>query len=174
MSRNKTKTMIQKKILTKGLVMLAIAITMTSSVPISEKKVEDFKAKQEKATLLITEATKDGKTLNSKELVKIATEVKGEKLSFKERIALKVFNKKIANYSTKAATAGGGKSQLVALLLVILVGGLGIHRFYLGYTWQGIVQLLTAGGCGIWWLIDLIRIITGDLTPKDGSYASTL
>lgn len=68
----------------------------------------------------------------------------------------------------------GGKSQLVALLLVILVGALGIHRFYLGYTWQGVVQLLTLGGCGIWALIDLIRIITGDLQPKDGSYDQTL
>ncbi|WP_461486534.1 TM2 domain-containing protein, partial [Pedobacter sp.] len=62
----------------------------------------------------------------------------------------------------------------IALLLVILVGGLGIHRFYLGYTWQGVVQLLTLGGCGIWALIDLIRIITGDLQPKDGSYDQTL
>ena len=68
----------------------------------------------------------------------------------------------------------GGKSQIVALILVLLVGGLGIHRFYLGYTWQGVVQLLTGGGCGVWTLIDLIRIITGDLQPKDGSYDKTL
>lgn len=72
------------------------------------------------------------------------------------------------------APAGGGKSQIIALLLVLLVGGLGIHRFYLGYTWQGVVQLLTGGGCGVWALIDLIRIITGDLQPKDGSYDKTL
>ena len=68
----------------------------------------------------------------------------------------------------------GGKSQLIALILVILVGGLGIHRFYLGYTWQGVVQLLTLGGCGIWALIDLIRIVTGDLEPKNGPYEETL
>ena len=72
------------------------------------------------------------------------------------------------------AAAAEGKSQVVALVLAALVGGLGIHRFYLGYTWQCIVQLLTLGGCGIWALIDLIRIITGDLQPKDGSYAKTL
>ena len=63
-----------------------------------------------------------------------------------------------------------GKSQLVAGLLAFFLGGLGIHRFYLGYTWQGVVQLLTLGGLGIWAFIDLIRIITGDLEPKDGSY----
>jgi hypothetical protein len=68
---------------------------------------------------------------------------------------------------------GGGKSQIVALILCALIGGLGIHRFYLGYTWQGVVQLLTAGGCGVWALIDLIRIITGDLGPKGGRYAKT-
>ena len=75
---------------------------------------------------------------------------------------------------TSPAAAADGKSQVIALVLVALLGGLGIHRFYLGYTWQGIVQLLTAGGCGIWAIIDLVRIITGDLKPKDGSYAKTL
>ncbi len=72
------------------------------------------------------------------------------------------------------AAVGSGKSQIVALVLALLVGGLGIHRFYLGYIWQGVVQLLTFGGFGIWALIDLIRIITGDLQPKDGSYSETL
>lgn len=72
------------------------------------------------------------------------------------------------------APAGGDKSQLVALILVILVGSLGIHRFYLGYTWQGIVQLLTLGGCGIWSFIDFIRITTGSLQPKNNEYSETL
>jgi TM2 domain len=75
---------------------------------------------------------------------------------------------------TSPAAVGGSKSQVTALILCALIGGLGIHRFYLGYTWQGVVQLLTLGGCGIWALIDLIRIITGDLQPKDGSYDKTL
>lgn len=68
----------------------------------------------------------------------------------------------------------GGKSQLTALLICIFVGGLGIHRFYLGYTGIGIIQLLTFGGCGIWALIDLIMIITGDLKPNGGEYDKTL
>lgn len=77
--------------------------------------------------------------------------------------------------SRLAGRAGdGGKSQLTALLLVIFVGSLGIHRFYLGYTWQGIVQLLTLGGLGIWTLIDFVRIITGSLKPKNGEYSKTL
>ncbi|OYQ41583.1 hypothetical protein CHU92_04300 [Flavobacterium cyanobacteriorum] len=72
------------------------------------------------------------------------------------------------------AAAASGKSQVIALILCALIGGLGIHRFYLGYTWQGIVQLLTFGGCGVWAIIDLIRIITGDLQPKNGKYSKTL
>ncbi|MEM9917768.1 MAG: TM2 domain-containing protein [Bacteroidota bacterium] len=99
----------------------------------------------------------------------------GKKLKLKQVIALKIAQKKIKK-SLKAANAEGKpKSQLVALLLVILVGGLGIHRFYLGYTTIGIIQLLTLGGCGIWALIDLINIITGNLLPADGSdYDPTL
>lgn len=106
-----------------------------------------------------------------KELKEQATALKGSKLSFKEKIALKFLQKKL---NKEGGNSGAGKSQLIALLLAFFVGGLGIHRFYLGYTWQGIVQLLTLGGCGIWSLIDFIRIITGDLKPKDGSYDKTL
>ena len=72
------------------------------------------------------------------------------------------------------APAAEGKSQIIALVLVLLVGVLGIHRFYLGYTGIGIAQLLTLGGCGIWALIDLIRIITGDLKPNGGDYTEKL
>ena len=81
---------------------------------------------------------------------------------------LKVAELKSESSPASAVSDSNGKSQLTALLLCIFLGGIGIHRFYLGYTWQGIVQLLTLGGCGIWSFIDLIRIITGDLTPKDG------
>ncbi|MBK0404942.1 TM2 domain-containing protein [Adhaeribacter sp. BT258] len=81
--------------------------------------------------------------------------------------------KKEAKEAKKDVSAEG-KSQLVALILAILVGALGIHRFYLGYTGIGVAQLLTLGGCGIWALIDLVRIITGDLKPKDGDYTDKL
>ncbi|CEN43401.1 TM2 domain-containing protein [Capnocytophaga canis] len=80
------------------------------------------------------------------------------------------------NAVTLSSPAAGtsGKSQLVALLLCVFVGAMGIHRFYLGYITEGVLQLLTLGGCGVWALIDLIRIITGDLKPKGGNYSQTL
>lgn len=61
------------------------------------------------------------------------------------------------------------KNKLTAILLSIFTGGLGIDRFYLGYTGLGVVKLLTMGGFGIWALIDLIMICTGSLRPADGS-----
>ena len=45
-----------------------------------------------------------------------------------------------------------------------LVGVLGIHRFMIGDTKNGVLMLLTLGGCGIWALIDLISILTGKMS----------
>lgn len=60
------------------------------------------------------------------------------------------------------------KEWLVALLLSIFVGSLGIDRFYLGYVGLGILKLLTGGGCGIWWLVDLILIVMDKLPDAQG------
>ena len=60
------------------------------------------------------------------------------------------------------------KSKMVALLLSIFLGEQGIDRFYLGYIGLGILKLLTGGGLGIWWLVDLILIATGKMKTKDG------
>ena len=61
------------------------------------------------------------------------------------------------------------KKRLVALLLCLFLGGLGIHRFYVGKTGTGVVWLLTGGCCGIGWLVDLIMILCGKFTDKDGN-----
>ncbi len=61
------------------------------------------------------------------------------------------------------APAGEPKSYVTAVLLSWFLGGIGVDRFYLGYTGLGVVKLLTLGGCGIWSLIDVILILTGKL-----------
>jgi TM2 domain-containing membrane protein YozV len=58
---------------------------------------------------------------------------------------------------------------LVALLLSIFVGALGIDRFYMGYIGLGILKLVTLGGCGVWSLIDIILIATRKLKDADGN-----
>ena len=60
------------------------------------------------------------------------------------------------------------KSKATALILSVLVGGLGIDRFYLGYIGIGVVKLLTAGCLGVLWIIDIVNIASGNLLPADG------
>ncbi len=46
----------------------------------------------------------------------------------------------------------------LTLVMSILFGSLGVDRFLLGHVGLGILKIVTAGGCGIWWLVDLILI----------------
>jgi ribosomal protein L40E len=61
-----------------------------------------------------------------------------------------------------------GKSWVVTLLLALCVGPLGVHRFYTGHVVTGVLQVFTFGGLGIWWLIDVIRILVGDFKDGEG------
>ncbi|MEX0702951.1 MAG: TM2 domain-containing protein [Planctomycetales bacterium] len=65
--------------------------------------------------------------------------------------------------------AGQQRSFTTALLLSFFLGGIGVDRFYLGYTGLGILKLLTLGGCGIWALIDFILIALGKMKDADGN-----
>lgn len=81
------------------------------------------------------------------------------------------------NSPVQPSLSSAQKSKVTALILVIFVGSLGVHNFYLGHTGKGIAQLsLTVIGwitsflligfvflaiVGIWVLIELIQIATG-------------
>jgi len=68
-----------------------------------------------------------------------------------------------------APTAGTSSTWTTLLLLSIFFGSLGVDRFYVGKIGTGVLKLLTGGGCGVWWLIDLIFILTDKFTDKDGN-----
>lgn len=60
------------------------------------------------------------------------------------------------------------KEYIIALLFSIFLGYLGIDRFYMGQVGMGIGKLLTAGGCGVWYLIDIILIATRSSNDSAG------
>lgn len=59
------------------------------------------------------------------------------------------------------------QSKTTMILISFFVGGLGIHRYMMGYSnWW--LMLITGGGCGLWTLYDFIMIITGKMNMADG------
>ena len=74
-----------------------------------------------------------------------------------------------ADMAGGVALAGGSERRiLVAFLLCFFLGAFGVHRFYAGKIGTGILQLLTLGGLGIWVLIDLIFLATGNFRDGEG------
>ena len=70
-------------------------------------------------------------------------------------------------YSTAMAAFSDIKDPTISIILSILLGELGIDRFYIGDIGLGVGKLLTGGGCGIWWIIDLFLIM--EATRKKNS-----
>jgi TM2 domain-containing membrane protein YozV len=77
------------------------------------------------------------------------------------------------------------KSRGVALALASLLGMFGGHRFYVGKTGTGILQAVTLGGAGLWWLYDMILVASGSFRdannrlvrrwdPEEAAAAGTL
>lgn len=60
------------------------------------------------------------------------------------------------------------KNKIVALLLAIFLGYIGVHRFYVGKGGTGIIYLFTGGIFGIGWFIDIIMIAIGSFKDEFG------
>ena len=63
---------------------------------------------------------------------------------------------------------------VIAFFVCFFFGVFGLHRFRYGKIGTGILMLLTLGGLGIWWLIDLIRIAIGHFTDAQGNHLSLI
>lgn len=63
----------------------------------------------------------------------------------------------------------GGHYFVTTLMYSILLGFLGMDRFCLGQTGTAVGKLLTLGGVGIWWVVDIVLLVTNGLLPEDGS-----
>jgi hypothetical protein len=63
---------------------------------------------------------------------------------------------------------GSDKSRAIALALGCVLGVFGAHRFYLGKIGTGILQVLTMGGMGVWWLYDMILLASGSFRDAEG------
>lgn len=58
--------------------------------------------------------------------------------------------------------------RMLTLVLCLFLGSFGVHRFYTGHHLVGLVQLLTFGGCGAWWALDLLALARGTYADADG------
>ena len=63
---------------------------------------------------------------------------------------------------------------VIAFVVCFFFGVFGVHRFIYGKIGTGILMLVTLGGFGIWWLIDLIRIAIGHFTDSRGNRLSLI
>jgi hypothetical protein len=74
----------------------------------------------------------------------------------------------------KGITLKGGSSKgvMATLLIGLLFGWLGFHRFYVGKWKTGLLYMVTFGLLGVGWAIDLIRILLGNFTDSKGNYVS--
>lgn len=94
---------------------------------------------------------------------KIKEDVKGEVIIKNPRIKK---DKKAVEYIEDGDYSS--KAWSITLVLCILLGFIGFHRFYVGKAGTAILMLLTFGGFGIWILVDLIRIIINNFTDEEG------
>jgi hypothetical protein len=98
-----------------------------------------------------------------KEEVKIeaVTKSKEDNPVSKTEKSITKLNKKADKKAAAPSAPAVDEEFIITLLLLLFLGGLAAHRWYKGKPagWN-ILFILTAGGCGIWALVDLVNILT--------------
>ena len=111
---------------------------------------------QNEENILSIEEDTEVLTYNSE----ITTDNQQEETGINQNVETQVDKQKISD-----------KRRLPALLLCLFLGVIGAHRFYVGKIGTAILQIITIACFGIgtlWWLIDLIMIVTGKFTDETG------
>lgn len=83
---------------------------------------------------------------------------------------IECFSNNLNNSFTRdgfACVKYGDHYFLTTLLYSILLGFLGMDRFSLGQTGVAVMKLLSLGGLGLWWIIDIFLLVTNNLTPEN-------
>ncbi|MFL2565331.1 MAG: TM2 domain-containing protein [Parvicellaceae bacterium] len=143
---------------------------------------QSFKSEFEKLKLLTPVSTKKINTINLNENnnvnIKALKEIKNNILNNKtleeekiELISSNKHNKKVKKAVKKIVKSGNNTpltddEKLIAIILLVFLGVVGAHRFYLGDIGMGVLYLLTGGLCGIGVLIDLIKLLTDKMEKK--------
>lgn len=63
--------------------------------------------------------------------------------------------------------ARSSKNWTVAFCLSLFLGFFALDRFYLGYTGLSLLKFATAGGFGLWWIIDIVLLLSNRM--RDGN-----
>lgn len=79
-----------------------------------------------------------------------------------DQVDAKEMKKAVKKAKAEKSESGADRELVITLLLWFFLGGFAAHRWYKGKPagWN-ILFILTAGGCGIWAIVDLVNILTG-------------
>lgn len=75
-----------------------------------------------------------------------------------------IINQNITHHAQSTKKPLVQRNYIIAIVLSIFLGWLGIDRFYVNHIGLGLLKLFTLGGCGVWWLIDIIMFVTKNIS----------